>query len=523
MACACTHGIRFVTQTTVCLDVVYDLLGKNKKKSITNGDRADGGVDDDARSKDPLLMYEHANDEDEEGHLEDGSAIIRKKKRDNNGNIGKKQNKGQSNGLIFLCFFLGGVALNMTWNAFAFIVPYWLLHYDANIWRDFVVCYNAPGFPILIIQLLTDEKIAKKFGTRNSYLIRLGITFLLVAVLAGVIPLTQKGQSFDRTGMLIFTTLVGIAVCSGHGWVYSIASYYPQQAVAYLAAGGGAATILLIGLTLALRYPDDESVMQLFTYCEPVFAVALLGTVFLLAMLFTPKSNEILSRVDSEICGVLPTLGSINPSHGGMMSLGGHGDDDSDVPSSSDSSLSGVYDAGQDHMLKEKTPNPLETPGPILKYIWSPVISIFLLLFSIVAAVALVPTIPSASGDPKFPSYILYIGSVFGFIGNELAVYVKVMNGKVALLVFSVLRFLMLPFFLFYSTTRFWLSDIFILCVLGVFGATGAFGVSKAYTICSQSVSVSRQASASNYLNIALYIGVYFGLAVPYLMPYIQL
>jgi hypothetical protein len=38
--------------------------------------------------------------------------------------------------------------------------------------------------------------------------------------------------------------------------------------------------------------------------------------------------------------------------------------------------------------------------------------------------------------------------------------------------------------------------------VLAIFGATGAFGVSKCYTLCSSSVSLSRQASASNYLNI---------------------
>lgn len=79
----------------------------------------------------------------------------------------------------------------------------------------------------------------------------------------------------------------------------------------------------------------------------------------------------------------------------------------------------------------------------------------------------------------------------------------------------------MLPFFIFYAQTKFWLNDIFILSILGLFGATGTFGVSKCYTICASSVSANQQTSASNYLNIVLYIGVYFGLAFPYLLPYL--
>ena len=50
---------------------------------------------------------------------------------------------------------------------------YWILKYDTSIWRDFVVCYNAPGFPILVLQLFTDEFVAKRVGTRGVCLLHL--------------------------------------------------------------------------------------------------------------------------------------------------------------------------------------------------------------------------------------------------------------------------------------------------------------------------------------------------------------
>lgn len=174
-------------------------------------------------------------------------------------------------------------------------------------------------------------------------------------------------------------------------------------------------------------------------------------------------------------------------------------------------------------MLKDTEPNPIQTPGNVVKYIWSPLVSIFLLLFSIVAAVALIPTIPSENiKNTNFPAYILYVTSIAAFVGNEIAVYLKWMATNWNLVIFSAVRFLILPFLLVYANFITWRNDIFILAVLAIFGATGSFGVSKCYTLCSSSVDLSRQASASNYLNIVLYIGVYFGLAFPYVLDALQ-
>eukprot|EP01113_Clastostelium_recurvatum_P011236 TRINITY_DN15684_c0_g1_i5.p1 TRINITY_DN15684_c0_g1~~TRINITY_DN15684_c0_g1_i5.p1 ORF type:complete len:424 (+),score=55.09 TRINITY_DN15684_c0_g1_i5:176-1447(+) len=352
--------------------------------------------------------------------------------------------KQKSHALVYLCFFIGGIALNLTWNAFSFIVPFWVLRYQPSIWGDFVVCYNAPGFPILILQLLSDNIIDKKMGSQKAYIFRILVSFLLVAGLAAVVPFTQiMMHDFTRLQMMIFATGIGIAVCAGHGWVYSLVSYFPNQAVSYLAAGGGAATLLLVGFTSILHYPNDLDIMQLYILFEPVFALSVLGTLCLVALLFSSRSKVIFSRADN------------------LHLQQQQQDDGTPNPPSSHINNNNHHD-GEDTLLKDTTPNVLSTPGPLFRYLWSPLLSIFLSLFSIVAAVVLITAIPSATNDPHFPTYILYVTSVAAFIGNEVAVYLKRMESPIPLLIFSILRFLLLPFLLVYSKTKFWLNDLFI-------------------------------------------------------------
>lgn len=439
------YGIRFIPKYTICLDIFLDwakrINGVKKKDSLV-----------------PLLR------EYEEG-------------------INEEAPKKQSNIFVYVSFFLAGIALNLTWGAISFIVPFWIDKYGTDVWRDFVVCYNFPGFPILLLQLWTDEKTSKYLGTRKTYLIRLVFSFAFVAALGAFVPFAiQSGAG--KTTMLIFVTLVGAAVGLGHGWIYSIVSLYPPLSVSYLAAGGGMATVVLLGLTLAENFPIDQSLSQLNLYFQPVCFISVVGIFCIVALLYSTNSKVILSRVDTELSVVEPV-----EKHGLLM--------------------------------KDEEPAAVEPEGHIVKAIWSPLASIFVTIFSIVAAVTLIANVPSATGNPKFPSYILYVTSILGFVGSEVAVFLKWVARPWPLFVFSLLRMILFVFLLFYSVKQFWLNDTFILIILGIFASTGAFCISKCYSLCSASVSLRQQASASNWLNILLYVGVYAGLAFPYLFPYI--
>jgi len=222
-------------------------------------------------------------------------------------------------------------------------------------------------------------------------------------------------------------------------------------------------------------------------YFLPVIIIALTGVVFLISMFFTRESIEALNRVDYH------TNESINSSKS----------------------------EGREHLLKDETPAPIDKPGHIVKHIWSPLISIFVTIFTVVATVTLIAAVPSATHNPKLPVYILYVGSLCGFAGSELAVFFKWTATPRGLFAFSMVRTLIMPFILFYSVKQFWLNDTFILAVLAVFAASGNFCISKCYSVCAASVSLRQQAAASNWLNISLYVGIYFGLAFPYVLPHI--
>jgi hypothetical protein len=469
MACACTHGLRLVTKYTVCLDIFYNTFSCRPPKK----------ANDEESDRKPLLSFE-GNDNEASINTEQGVKS----------NEGKTNKQGLKTGYIYLCFFVAGIALNLTWGSISFIVPYWLAKYGNDVWRDFVVCYNVPGFPVLLIQLFTDEKASKWFGVRKAYLVRLGISFTMVAALAGMVPYSQY-EGATKTNMLVFVIVVGAAVGLGHGWIFSIATLYPPLAVAYLTAGAGMATVLLLILTLSENFPTNEDLTELSLYFEPVCILAVIGVFFCVSLLFIPSSVDILKKVDDE---------------------GNEKEAQHSKPT------------GEENVVLLKHEKNAEYPatGHIAVRIWSPLASIFLTIFTLVAAVTLIANIPSATNNPKFPVYILYVTSIASFVGNEIAVYLRWVAKKWPLFILACFRVLIFAFILVYSVKQLWLNDLFILTVLALFGSSGAFCISKCYSLCSASVSAKEQAPASNWLNICLYLGIYLGLAFPYLLPLIS-
>jgi len=148
------------------------------------------------------------------------------------------------------------------------------------------------------------------------------------------------------------------------------------------------------------------------------------------------------------------------------------------------------------------------------------VICIFLLLFGMVGATAVVTIIPSSSesGAATFPIFILYTNAICTFLGCQTAILLgdRFINTQTRLVLFTMVPFGIFIFLVIYSVTRFWLNNIFIICMLGIFAYLASYSNSRCYAISSQVVLPHELSKASLWMNISLYVGVYVGLSVPY-------
>eukprot|EP01111_Echinosteliopsis_oligospora_P015996 TRINITY_DN6508_c0_g1_i1.p1 TRINITY_DN6508_c0_g1~~TRINITY_DN6508_c0_g1_i1.p1 ORF type:complete len:474 (+),score=68.51 TRINITY_DN6508_c0_g1_i1:57-1478(+) len=470
---SCVHNMRLSSRHAVCLDVFYDnSVVKNIFKAKIDAPEIHR----------PLLEgeydYDGSTDEGTAGNDPQTAAAIQYEKSTSR----VKEDKGIS--WIYFCFFIGGISLNLAWGSISFIVSYWQIHYGDKIWPQFLLCYNLPGFPILLLQLYSDDFFSKLFGSQRVYVLRISLSFLALALFAGLVPFIS---GLSHVGILIYITGVGITVGAAHGWIYSLASLYPIKAVSYLVAGGGLSAIILLVLTIAEQLPPDPSFSRLLIYFEPVLVLSVIGIIFLVAMLFSKFSKTLFYEADKvqQTTGVSPASSEVSndPSHDVKV-----------LPS---------------HIGPQ--------PGHILKYIWSPLLSMFITVSLSAIATAKVTDIPSATNNMMFPAILLYISSISSFLGNEAAVYIKYLNKPTTLLVFSIFRSLFVPFLLVYSLAHFIpRNDYLIYVVVGLHAATSAFCVSKSYSVLSGSVNQERQASASNWLNISLYVGLYVGLGISF-------
>ena len=118
------------------------------------------------------------------------------------------------------------------------------------------------------------------------------------------------------------------------------------------------------------------------------------------------------------------------------------------------------------------------------------------------------------------PTVILYASAISLFLGNEASVFIRLFKTPAVLFVVVFLRSLLFPFVICYSVFKFWLSDGFIIFILCLFNFMGGYCSSRVYELSSSAVKgEAKQAKASLWLNVSLYIGSYVGLSVPFWLP----
>eukprot|EP01111_Echinosteliopsis_oligospora_P015581 TRINITY_DN6202_c0_g1_i1.p1 TRINITY_DN6202_c0_g1~~TRINITY_DN6202_c0_g1_i1.p1 ORF type:complete len:375 (-),score=54.63 TRINITY_DN6202_c0_g1_i1:326-1450(-) len=367
MSSSCTHGIRLLSRHTLCLDIIHDNFAFTWRESkMKRANRNKRNSEKGKEMKAPLLSrskellnsstdsydsgggYDGGDDGDDVDGVTDSEILYEK--------MLSKKVKQDGFGFVYFCFFMAGIALNICWGSISFLIPYWQAVYGKTAWSEFLVCYNLPGFPILIFQLFCDNFFHRKVGFQKMYIGRVMATLTIIALLVGLLPFIHPPKHV----ILVYIIIIGICVGAAYGWIFSLASLYPHKAVSYVVAGGGMSTLILLVLSLSERIQPVPSFTQLLLYFGPVFVVCLICIGFVLYMLLNPVSSAIFKTAD------------------GMMRATGVSIANSEISNEPENDLK-VIPFSDDYLHPSSSSI---YAGHVLKYIWSPVLSIFLTVFS---------------------------------------------------------------------------------------------------------------------------------------------
>eukprot|EP01120_Amphizonella_sp_Union-15-10_P004666 TRINITY_DN1531_c0_g1_i1.p1 TRINITY_DN1531_c0_g1~~TRINITY_DN1531_c0_g1_i1.p1 ORF type:complete len:439 (-),score=48.24 TRINITY_DN1531_c0_g1_i1:136-1452(-) len=382
--------------------------------------------------------------------------------------------------LTYMCFAFCGLTMSLCWGSMSFAVTFWIRIFGESIWPAFILAYNLPGLPILFLQMFTDPSIDKKFQLFNVFLLRNGITLTLLSFMCFAIPILI--YLHIQSVMIVAVTFIGILVGAGSGWLFSMGSLFPPRCTSYILIGQGIATLIFLGTTNAFRLSIYLPNNILLYFGIPGI-VSTIGLIFFAILM---KSNVAQESLSQDIINYSSDKDSIQSD------------------------------------LKDNNTN--ASSISVLKIIWPTGLSIVLTNFTIVGAVSLITKVPAAHGNPDFTTIILYVSSFATLVGNELGVLLdgtKILSTQVQLLIFTIVRFFMFPLMILYVRFKPFLNDYAFYCFIGVFAMTGSYCNSRCYSLAGKYAGRHLAASASLWMNILLYAGVYIGASVPFWIGYV--
>lgn len=259
---------------------------------------------------------------------------------------------------------------------------------------------------------------------------------------------------------------------------HSFATLFPPKATSYLLVGAGLSTFFLAGLQLGIGLDQStENVLVLVEYYLPSCALCILVVIIVLAYISSNSAKEIL-----------------------------------DIPEGEDL----MSDSENDLLLNSSKPNDdnsNNSVGFIFKNTLSCQISIILCTWLQIGSVSLVLFVPNQSPKSYDMSLILlWVNSVAQFFGSELQTFWAPMKRPWVLLIWSFLHFLMFPFIVYYSLSKFWVNNIFTFSYMAVMVLTNSYLISECYRLSTTYLKKADFQTSQLCINIALYVGVYIGM-----------
>ncbi|KAL6057858.1 hypothetical protein QOT17_015208 [Balamuthia mandrillaris] len=406
--------------------------------------------------------------------------------------------------LAYLCFFICGVGYQIQFSSITSAVVYFKALYGSSILRIFIGAFNAPLLPILVGQIYFDHKIDQRFGSLNTFRIRLLITLVICTAILFAIPWAATPLGLVVSLVAVMGLFNGIA----NGAYFALVSVFPTKTPIFWSLGQRTCTVLILGTQLFIVDPsstDQKDNDIFFIICASVSAVGILSFLILIHLTATRflltardrrtllcKQRQALQHKSAKMIQQSANVQRVNSD--------GAKDAESQSPFSS-------------LKLSEKV-----TTVSLLRSVWLTVLSGMLILFSDVGVITALTYMPSSMGKKDIALILLYINYFGDFIGRQATLIPKrIVWNQISLLVASCIRVLFVPWSVFYIMTDYFVNDWFLFVMMALYAIMGGYIRTLVFIIGPQVVSLDRRPQVSLWLNVGVAAGTYLGIAYSFL------
>jgi hypothetical protein len=155
-----------------------------------------------------------------------------------------------------------------------------LISYYSKYGQNYFVWLNCafyfPGLPISVLQFQLDKVYDLRWGSRGTFLFRIGFCQLTIVGICLALPYCAKYATLALIGLL------GVVTWSAHGTCVTLASLFSAGAVGFLQFGVQAPNVYALGLVIALGVfgmtdPKMYTVEKIFIFYYSTAVFVLLG------------------------------------------------------------------------------------------------------------------------------------------------------------------------------------------------------------------------------------------------------
>lgn len=392
---------------------------------------------------------------------------------------------------ILPLFVVIGMGLNMPYAALNGAIIYFTRLFGPKYFLYFLAAFNIPAIPLLTAQLLWDENIDKRFGSRITFTFRLMLTFAIMCVCTFMLP--YMVTSFVYVITLI--SVIGIANGIAFGSIFQLASIFSNKGTACVFAGLGIGN-LFTTITLFLMHFDDCATYD--TSVVPRFfelhaGMVAVGMVAIVLVMLTSQARNVLAEKDK-------ISRQYDPDYAPLINA----EKEEVTPSAPTSKKT----AGWRMNLK------------VLLKTWKAQVSMYLTYFTgvtITTFVAYLPSVDTWHADGMFVLLALYINIYGDFLGKNLTFFKSPIKSDVTLLILSVLRSgYIIYFFLYITVPDFPRNDYIILGTMAVVAVMGGYLTNLMFTIAPTTAPPEYTQQVASMVTLVLHIAVYSSIGVSF-------
>jgi MFS family permease len=384
-------------------------------------------------------------------------------------------------GWVLPLFVLIGLGLNMPFAALNGAIVYFTKMFGPSYYLHFLAAFNIPAIPLLTAQLLLDENLDKKFGSKITFSVRLITTFSIMCAATFLLPYFVSSFLY----VIIIISVIGIANGIAFGSIFQLASIFSNKGTACVFAGLGIGNLFTTLTLIGLHFDDRaaynmEIVHKFFQIHGSMVGVGILAII--LVMMSAPattvlaEKDRVSRRYDPEYAPLI----SVNKDEARSSMLGKLG---------------------------------WKTNLTVLAKTWKSQMSMFLTFFTgvtITTFVAYLPSVHRWQNDGLFVLLALYINIYGDFFGKNLTFFKSPIKSDLTLLLLSIVRSgYLVYFFLYITVPDFPKNDYVILGTIGVVALLGGYLTNLMFTIAPTTAPSEYTQQVATMVTLVLHLAVY--------------